>query len=61
MKYEVSLEYLYHTTIEVDAESFDDAVEKAKNAPLENVFPSELEDPTPTYVHREDGKEKYDF
>jgi hypothetical protein len=62
MKYEVSLEYLYHTTVEVEAESFEDAVEKAIHDPqIDQVSPNELEDATPTYAVREDGKEKYDF
>ena len=62
MKYEVSLEYLYHTCVEVEADSFEDAVEKAIEDPqIESVSVNELEDATPTYVRREDGKEKYDF
>ena len=62
MKYEVSLEYLYHTCIEVEADSFEDAVEKATADPsMLSVTPFDLEDPVPTYVRREDGKEKYDF
>ena len=62
MKYEVSLEYLYHTTVEVEADSFEDAVEKAIDNPqIDLVRPNELEDATPTYAIREDGKEKCDF
>lgn len=62
MKYEVSLEYLYHTCVEVEADSFEEAVEKAINNPqIGTITENELEDATPTYVSREDGKEKYDF
>ena len=56
MKYTISLEYLYHTSVEVEADSFEDAVEKAIEKPE-----YDLEDPEPTYAVREDGKEKYDF
>ena len=62
MKYTISLEYLYHTSVEVDADSFEDAVEKAISDPqIDSVSPNELEDATPTYAIREDGKERYDF
>lgn len=62
MKYEVSLEYLYHTCVEVEADSFEDAVEEAINNPqIGTIHETELEDAVPTYVRREDGKEKYDF
>ena len=33
MKYTISLEYLYHTSVEVEADSFEDAVEKAIENP----------------------------
>ncbi len=62
MKYTISLEYLYHTDVEVEADSFADAVEKAiRNPQIDSVSPNELEDATPTYAIREDGKERYDF
>ena len=62
MKYEVSLEYMYHTSVEVEADSFEDAVEKAiENPQIGTVTEQELEDATPTYARREDGKERYDF
>ena len=61
MKYLVSLEYLYHTTVEVDAETFADAVEKAvENPQIGTISERELEDPQPTWIQRElDGKEVY--
>ena len=62
MKYTISLEYLYHTSVEVETDSFEDAVEKAIDNPqIGTISESELEDPQPTYAIREDGKEKYDF
>ena len=62
MKYEVSIEYTYHTTVEVEAESFADAVEKAiENPQIGTITQDELEDATPTWARSEDGKEKYDF
>ena len=62
MKYTISLEYLYHTSVEVEADSFEDAVEKAINDPQIGSVPEhDLEDPQPTYAVREDGKERYDF
>lgn len=62
MKYTVSLEYLYHTSVEVEADSFEDAVGKAIENPQIGTVPEyDLEDPQPTYAIREDGKERYDF
>lgn len=53
---------MYHTSVEVEADSFEDAVEKAiENPQIGTVTEQELEDATPTYVRREDGKERYDF
>ena len=56
MKYTISLEYLYHTSVEVEADSFEDAVEKAiENPQIGSVPEYDLEDPEPTYAVREDG------
>lgn len=53
---------MYHTSVEVEADSFEDAVEKAiENPQIGTVTEQELEDATPTYARREDGKERYDF
>ena len=62
MKYEVTLEYLYHTTIEVEADTFADAVEEAiENPQIGTITESELEDATPIWMRREDGKVIYDL
>lgn len=62
MKYEVTLEYLYHTTVEVEAETFADAVEEAINNPnIGTLTQYDLEDATPIWMHREDGKVIYDL
>lgn len=62
MKYLVSLEYTYHTTIEVDAETFADAVEEATNNPkIGTITENELEDPQVTWMRREDGAEIHDL
>lgn len=61
-KYEVTLEYLYHTTIEVEAETFADAVDKAiENPQIGTITERDLEDAQAIWMQMDDGKVAYDL